>query len=222
MRIADRCVSFPCMQTPRKRTTSFRNFRTQVVFTILGVSLSLLMCNNVSAQKRVVVHRPTAELKLDGLLRRLPLSLAHYSIELHPGWLVTETFDSATTLTTLVCTDPSDTLTTFLRSASHPASGVSFNVKDWNSLKGQLRSGYGDHNIGTKVLLDSVMKDVKASFGVHATYELLAKLDDRLEFIAMVITNTETLFVSVDFAPDEYQANIPYYRSIVSGIREQE
>lgn len=184
----------------------------------------LLQCGSVAAfgQKRVIVHQPTAELKLQGLLRRMPLSLAHYSIELHPGWLITETYDSLTMLSTVVCSDPHDSLDIFLRSASHPADGKHLKFNDWNTLKDHLRAGYGDRKIGTKVILDTTIKGVNEANGVNAVYELLANLSDRLEFVAMVVTNTETIFVSADFPSDEYKTRTDYYQSIVAGIREQE
>jgi hypothetical protein len=195
-----------------------QNLSYSTAATVLFV-LSIFVPTVVSAQKRTIIHRPTARLELNGLLRRMPLSLAGYSIELHPGWLVTETFDSTTGLSTLQCSAPSDSLLIFLRSASHPADGSKLTSTDWEGLKDKLRAGYGDRKIATRVVSDSLYEANGKRGDLKANFEILARFSDHLEYVAMLVTAYETIFVSADFPNEEEVSKLQYYRSIVSGIR---
>lgn len=190
---------------------------TVVAWVLLGVS----GVKPAASQQRLV-HRPQAKLEIQGFLRRMNLALADYSIELNPGWLVTESRDSASGITTVLCTDPSDSLSQFLEMISHPADGKHLSIPQWSKLKDQLRTRYGDQKIGTKVLFDTTMIAKPDSHGVQAIFEILARLPDRLQFAATVVTSNETILLTADIPNDDYLSKINYYATIVSGIRKRE
>jgi hypothetical protein len=188
---------------------------------------ALLLCmflgpTNASSQDRSVVHKPQATLGIQGFLRRLNLQLADYSVELNPGWLVTESKDSSNGITKVLCVDPTDSLHLFLEMISHPADGEHFSVQEWEKLKDQLRAGYGDRKIGTKVLFDTNMISKTGSHGVQAIFEILARLPDRLQFAATVVTKTETILLTADIPNDDYLSKINYFATIVSSVRQRE
>ncbi len=169
------------------------------------------------AQKRLIIHPPQAELKLPGLARRFYPVTAKYSIELHPGWLVKETYDSVFHWTSIRCINPKDSDEIFLKVESLPSESSSFDTAIWTELKNGLRDQYGKQEIGTLVLFDSTY--LPPSNGILARYELLANNNNRLTYTASIITNTETLMVSVQLGNDATNDRIPYYRSLVANIQ---
>lgn len=177
----------------------------------------LLSSSIVFSQKRLIVHPPQAELKLPGLARRFYPTTAKYSIELHPGWLVKETYDSVFHWTSIRCINPKDSDEVFLKVESLPSESSSFDTAVWSELKNGLRDQYGKQDIGTLVLFDSTY--LPPSNGILARYELLANNNNRLTYTASIITNKETLMVSVQLGNDATNDRIPYYRSLVANIQ---
>ncbi|MBS1903342.1 MAG: hypothetical protein JSS75_06545 [Bacteroidetes bacterium] len=92
---------------------------------------------------------------------------------------------------------------------------------EWDNLKDQLRSEYGDRKIGTMVLLDTTMIGHPTSEGIVGRLELLARMPDHLEFAAAVVTTREILLLTAPIPNEEITSKVPFYRSIVAEIRVQ-
>ncbi len=184
----------------------------------------LLSCfslvSGIKAQIRTIYHSPEATLSMPELLRIFKPELATYSIQLHPGWLQKEEYDSLKHISVLYGLDPADTNHIFIKVISQHFTSRTIDPKSWTLLKANLRSNYGNRKIGTVELSDSIFA-IKTDKGILARYELLAKLPDSYEYSATIITPSETLLLIADLsASDEATKKLYYFREIAANITE--
>jgi hypothetical protein len=177
----------------------------------------LLLPSFANAQQRVIVHKPEVELTLLGLLRPFKPVLTKYTVEIHPGWLIKEIYDSSKGVTTVLCLDPADSMHLFMSLISYPYQGLD-SIK-WAASRQFLQTKYGDAGIGIKTLSDQDTISTNSKHGILATYEGLAKMPDRLEYLASVATTQEAILVRVPLSSDEYNTRISYFRKIVEDIK---
>jgi len=183
----------------------------------LFILFVFLLPGFVNAQQRVIVHKPDVELTLLGLLRPFKPVLTNYILEIHPGWLIKEVFDSSKGFTTISCLDPKDTSNLVMSIVSYPYEGL--DSAKWLSSKNFLRTKYGDAGIGLKTLFEDDTIAKNPSNGILAKYEVLARLPDRLEYLASVATTHEALLLRVPLSAEEYNKRISYFQKIVEDLK---
>lgn len=184
---------------------------------ILFLFITVLSPMGTFAQKNVIIHQPQAELKLPGLLRPFKPVLAKYTFEIHPGWLVKEIFDSSKQLTMIECLDPRDTDRLIVSILSYPYTNL--DSAKWAQSKEYFRTRYGDKGIGLKDLSETDTIAINPPNGILAVYEVVAKFPDHLEYLAQIVTRSETLLFKVPLATEEYGQRIDYFRRIVSDLK---
>ncbi|HET9137273.1 MAG TPA: hypothetical protein VFO76_11590 [Candidatus Kapabacteria bacterium] len=177
----------------------------------------LLLPSFAIAQQRVIVHKPEVELTLLGLLRPFKPVLTKYIVEIHPGWLIKELFDSSKGVTTILCLDPADSMHLIMSLISYPYQGLD-SIK-WAASRQFLQTKYGDAGIGIKTLSDQDSITANPKNGILAVYEGLAKLPDHLEYLASVATTQEAILIRVPLSTDEYNDRISYFRKIIEDIK---
>ena len=146
------------------------------------------------------------------------MKLASYSVELHPGWLVTETYDSAKAVTVIRCTNPNDSTKEFATFISHPIKLSTLDTTTWESIIGSVRAGYGDRNIGTLVLFDTLLHKKPVANEQLGRAEILANRQDLLEYAAIVVTSSESIMLTAVMPNTDYESRLSYIRSIASSI----
>ncbi|MEP7236052.1 MAG: hypothetical protein ABI778_12225 [Ignavibacteriota bacterium] len=174
-----------------------------------------------TAQIRKITHPARTTIPIPGLRREFIPDIAGLKIETNPGWAAEEIFDSTDQICQLNFFDPADSLKKNIVSILvEKFDSKGFDTAKWEGLKKSIRISYGDQGIAVRPLDDRMAgKKESDSTGILASYELLTRHPDFIEYHDAIVGEKSLVLLSAPMPKEEYQMRIEYLRSIAGSLR---
>ncbi len=188
-------------------------------YLLVVVFISITLGTSFAQQKKLI-HKPRTAVIIPGLRREFSAELAKISIEANPGWQAEEVIDSSEHIYQLLFTDLEDSSKRMLSLLMYPSNLPTFDSAVWSNLKKSVRESYGNRGIAIRPLDEHLTsKSKQDSSGVIASYEILAKHTDFIEYIDAIVTKNSLVLLTVPIKPEKYQRVINYFRDIAQSIK---
>ncbi len=175
------------------------------------------------SQQERIIHKPQTTVIIPGLRREFTATLAMIKIAVNPGWRAEEIENDSDHIYQLLFTDPEDSSKTFLTLTAENFHSNGFDSVKWENLKKSIRISYGDRGIAVRPLADKITEQaVRDSTGILASYEILTRHPDFIEYVDAFVGKTSLLLLSAHIKTEEYRQNIDYFRDIAESVRLQQ